>query len=57
MGQAPAAEQPAVENAPAEQPQQPWNPFAPQQPAPETATANTPQAAPNVAAVVDQQDV
>ncbi|QCO27002.1 hypothetical protein CFE69_14780 [Mycobacteroides abscessus subsp. massiliense] len=50
MGQAPAAEQP-------EQPQQPWNPFAPQQPAPETATANTPQAAPNVAAVVDQQDV
>ncbi|ETZ94378.1 hypothetical protein L828_4584 [Mycobacteroides abscessus MAB_030201_1061] len=25
----------------AEQPQQPWNPFAPQQPAPETATANT----------------
>lgn len=57
MGQAPAAEQPAVESAPAEQPQQPWNPFAPQQPAPETATANTPQAAPNVAAVVDQQDV
>ncbi|SKV47101.1 Uncharacterised protein [Mycobacteroides abscessus subsp. massiliense] len=46
-----------MENAPAEQPQQPWNPFAPQQPAPETATANTPQAAPNVAAVVDQQDV
>lgn len=63
-GQAPA-EQPATENAPAEQPQQPWNPFAPQQqPAQEaTETANTQQAAPakpatpNVAAVVDQQDV
>ncbi|WP_078281572.1 hemophore-related protein [Mycobacteroides franklinii] len=64
VGQAPA-EQPATENAPAEQPQQqPWNPFAPQQQAQEnTETANTQQAAPakpaapNVTAVVDQQDV